>query len=219
METSLKPAGRFNRRRFLGAGALGAGTLALAACGSNAAKGVASAAATAPSTPQATAAAAQPTLAAQVYLTIVTGGMIDKKDWPAYIPSAFTIPAHSRVDFTITNFDGATPLPSDIFAKVSGTVGNVISVEPLTVTDPNASGKATSVAQVDPKQVGHTFTAPGLGNLNVPVLGTSRVRFAIDTGAPGTFAWQCLDPCGSGPDGTGGGMKAEGYMRGTITVA
>ena len=223
METNLKPIGGINRRRFLGVGALGVGALALAACGSGAGKGVASAATAPPSTPTAptapTAIAKTP-LVADVYLTVLNPVMTGKKGWPAYLPTDITIPAHSPVNFVITNFDDATPI-SEALAQVTGTVENVISVESLTPGDPNAAGQATVLGQVDPKQVSHTFTAPGLGNLNVPVPGTSRVRFTIQTDAPGAYVWQCLDPCGTGPDGSGGPMAPgqKGYMTGTITVA
>jgi len=211
--------GRLTRRHVLGLGALGAGTAVLAACGSSS-KAASEAPPTVAGRPVSDA--QTPTNPFEVYLTIVspdqTGG---KNGWPAYVPSNITIPSNSRVNFTITNFDNATPLPNDTLAKVTGTVGNVATVEPVTAKDPNAAGQLSTVSEVDPKQVSHTFTAPNLGNLNVPVLGTSRVRFAIDTGAPGTYTWQCLDPCGTGKDGQGGPMApatTEGYMRGTITV-
>lgn len=204
-----------NRRHLLGLGALGAGAAVLAACG-----GSSKAAAPAAMAPMAGRAAGAQLDAAvepgEVYLTILNPDQTGKKDYPAYVPSNITIPSNSRVKFTITNFDDATPLPNDTFAKVTGTVGNVVTVEPVTAGDPNVAGQLSTVSEVDPNQVAHTFTAPGLGQLNVPVLGTSRVRFAIDTGAPGTFVWQCLDPCGA--NGTGGGMAMDGYMRGTITV-
>jgi hypothetical protein len=213
-----RSTGRLNRRHLLGLGALGASTAVLAACGGGSTKAT-KAASSAPASVAGRAAGAQLDAAVEpgeVYLSILNPDQTGKKDYPAYLPSNITIPSNSRVKFTITNFDDATPLPNDTFAKVTGTVGNVVTVEPVSASDPNVAGQLSTVSEVDPNQVAHTFTAPGLGQLNVPVLGTSRVRFAIDTGAPGTYVWQCLDPCGA--NGTGGGMAMEGYMRGTITV-
>ena len=154
-----------------------------------------------------------------IYLTIVTPTETGKAEYPAYVPSSVTVPAHSKVTFVITNFDDATPLQSALFSKVTGTVGNSMSVTPLDPANPNAPGQATTVSQVDPKDVGHTFSAPGMGNLNVPIPGHARVSFTVETGAAGTFDWNCFDPCGSGPDGTSGPMVTPGYMQGTITVA
>jgi hypothetical protein len=153
-----------------------------------------------------------------VYLTIVTPAQTGKDNYPAYIPSDVTIPAHSKVTFVITNFDDATPLMSPLLANVTGTVANSMSVTPIDPSDPNAPGEATTVSKVNPQDIGHTFTASTLGNLNIPVPGHSRVSFTVETGAPGTFDWNCFDPCGTGADGTSGPMITPGYMRGTITV-
>ena len=177
----------------------------------------AAAAAAAPPTVQYSSPATS-TLPTTVYLTIVTGAQTGKDNYPAYVPSSVTIPAHSKVTFVITNFDDATPLQAALFAKVTGTVGNTMSVTPIDPANPNAPGQATTVSQVDPNDVGHTFTAPGLGNLNIPVPGHAQVSFTVETGAAGTFDWNCFDPCGTGPDGTSGPMVTTGYMQGTITV-
>lgn len=154
-------------------------------------------------------------------LTIVTGDMTGKADWPAYIPSAITLPAYSTVVVTITNFDDATPLPkgSEIYAQVSGTVGNSMAVTPIDAKNPNSSsGPTQQLTSLDPNQVSHTFTSPALG-INVPVAPHSRVTFTIKTGAPGSFTWRCFDPCGTGSTGWTGPMSAQAsYMQGTITV-
>ena len=52
--------------------------------------------------------------------------------------------------------------------------------------------------------------------INVPIAANARETFTIHTGAPGKHAWQCFDPCGTGPNGFGGAMAAKsGYMQGT----
>lgn len=153
-------------------------------------------------------------------LTIVTGGMIGKTEYPAYVPSDFSLPANSTVVVTITNFDDATPLPagSEGYAKATGIVDGTFSVTPIDLTDPNASkGAATTATSLDPTLVSHTFTIPELG-INVPIAAHARVTFTIKTGAPGTYAWRCFDPCGADPAGWGTAMAAKGYMEGTLTV-
>ncbi len=160
--------------------------------------------------------------APHVYLTIVTGGMIGNKDYPAFIPSSFVLPAYSTVVVTVTDFDSATPLPAalQVYAHAQGIVGDTFTVTPIDPKTPNATvGPTTTRTSLDPADVAHTLTAPGLG-LNVPIAALSRVTFTIRTGAPGTYTWHCMDPCGSGSTGWGGAMAAQsGYMEGTITVA
>ncbi len=164
--------------------------------------------------------AAQP--ATRLDLTIVTGDMTGHAEYPAYIPSDFTLPAHSTVIVTITNFDDATALPAGMtqYATVQGTLGNTMQVTPIQVGDPNGSaGPTQTLGRLDPTQVSHTFTIPSLG-INVPVAAHARVTFVIQTGAPGQFSWRCFDPCGAGSTGWGTAMAARrGYMEGTLTVA
>ena len=155
-------------------------------------------------------------------LTIVTGGMIGHTEYPAYVPSDFTLPANSTIVVTITNFDDATPLPkgSEIYAKVTGTVGGTMTTAPIKAAYPNrASGASQTLAALDPAAVAHTFTIAALG-INVPIPAMSRTTFTIHTGAPGTYSWRCMDPCGAGATGWGTAMSARaGFMEGTLTVA
>jgi hypothetical protein len=160
--------------------------------------------------------------ATRLDLTIVTGDMIGKTEFPAYVPSSFTLPAHSTVVVTITNFDDATPLPkgSETFANAAGLVGGTFTVTPIDLRDPNGStGPTQTLSSLNPAKVSHTFTIPGLG-INVPIAAHARVSFTITTGAAGTFSWRCMDPCGAGPAGWGTAMAAKSdYMEGTLTVA
>ncbi|MHB8958723.1 MAG: cupredoxin domain-containing protein [Candidatus Limnocylindrales bacterium] len=162
------------------------------------------------------------TSAARLDLTIVTGDMIGKTEFPAYVPSDFTLPAHSTVVVTITNFDDATPLPkgSEVYASAAGVVGGTFTVTPIDPKDPNGSaGPTQTLSSLNPAKVSHTFTVPGLG-INVPIAAHARVSFTITTGDAGTFSWRCMDPCGAGPSGWGSAMAAKsGYMEGTLTVA
>ncbi|HEX9045012.1 MAG TPA: hypothetical protein VF802_08310 [Candidatus Limnocylindrales bacterium] len=159
---------------------------------------------------------------AHLQIAIVTGDMIGKQEFPAFVPSDVTLPANSTVTITITNFDDATALPkgSEIYAKAAGIVGGTFTVTPINVSDPN-SGTAvpTTLSALDPAAVSHTLTIPALG-INVPIAAHARETFTITTGAPGTFTWHCMDPCGAGATGWGTAMAArKGYMEGTFTVA
>lgn len=210
---------RAQRRRRMAAvlaiSGLGAAALLLAGCN--------------PTTPATEATRPQTNSSAQtnavpppvtIYLSILTPTQTGKDGYPAYLPSAVTVPANSEVTFVISNFDDATPLTAAQFANVTGTQGGNMTVTPIEEGNPNAAAGATSVVtKLSPDAVSHTFTAPTLGNLNIPLPADSRVTFTIHTGAAGTYNWYCLDPCGTGPDGTGGPMVTPGYMQGTIVVA
>ena len=153
-------------------------------------------------------------------LTIATPDMLGSKDLPAYMPSSLVLPANSTVVITIVNFDNATALPSgyEQFATARGIIGP-LHIQALDPTKPNdTSAPVTTATALDPQQgVSHTFTIAALG-VNVPVAPMSKVTFTIHTGKAGRYTWQCMDPCGSDPNGFGGAMAEQGYMRGTLTV-
>ncbi len=191
------------RRNFLALGAVtGAGAL-LAGCGLATAQTQASS-----------------KRAGALYLTVVPPEATGKEDFPAYIPAYFSLPAHATVQVQILNFDDATALPkgAEQFAKVTGTVGEIVKVEPIDLGDPNVpTGPAQAISAMDPGQVSHTFTITKLG-INVPVAPKARTTFTLQTGAPGTYDWRCMDPCGTGDSGWGGPMATPGYMAGKLTV-
>ncbi|MBF6604659.1 MAG: hypothetical protein IVW53_03660 [Chloroflexi bacterium] len=155
-------------------------------------------------------------------LTIVTGDMIAHTEFPAYDrPASPSRRTRRSCQGTITNFDNATPLPrgAESYAKVSGTVGGTMTSTPIRSAYPNGSaGTTRTLASLDPAMVSHTFTIAALG-INVPIPAMSRTTFTIHTGAPGTYAWRCMDPCGAGATGWGTAMAAKmGFMEGTLTV-
>ncbi len=162
------------------------------------------------------------TSSATLNLTIVTGQMMGSGAvGPAYVPSDFTVPAHSLVKVTVTDFDNATPLTGALakYARVTGTVGGVMTVQGINPVAPNTTvGAAKTVSYLAPALVAHTLTIPRLG-INVPMAGQSRITFYIKTGKAGVYQWQCMDPCGDGPTGMGAPMGEAGYMAGTMTVA
>ena len=151
---------------------------------------------------------------------IATPDMLGSKDKPAYLPANPVLPANTDVTVTVVNFDDATALPagSESFATPTGITGD-LSVAPMDPADPNANTLAKSLSSLDPATgVSHTFTVAAL-HLNVPIAPKSRTTFTFHTGGAGTYAWQCMDPCGTDPAGWGGAMATAGYMRGTLTIA
>ena len=158
--------------------------------------------------------------AARVQLTIVTNAG-PKHDWPAYSRANFAIPASQAVTISVTNLDGSTPLPSSLrsYAKVKGVVGGSMTVVPIRIGHPKVNaGRARRLDALNASAVSHTFTIPALG-INVPILGGARTSFTVRITKPGTYSWECFDPCGSGASGFGAPMDMTGDMAGTVTVS
>jgi hypothetical protein len=137
-----------------------------------------------------------------------------QKDWPAFSPSNLVVPANSLVTVTIRDYDlGNTAMPRNSpFTTVQGTASS------------SATADGRMYSSLAPDKIAHTFTIPQL-NVNVPLPGDgmngkayNTVTFSFRTGAAGTYTFQCLDPCGTGPMGMMGPMMAKGYMLGTLTV-
>ena len=142
----------------------------------------------------------------------------------------FEVPAATRVNMTIYEYDGCTPLRNPVWGQVTGTIGNVEYVNGV----PTARLNSWAVCSV-----AHTFTMPALG-INVPLASPTTLKenqnlcsvspctsgphqvvtFSFMTPATGgTFRWQCVIPCGLGYlDGNGGPMATPGYMSGQMEV-
>jgi hypothetical protein len=141
----------------------------------------------------------------------------------------FQVPAHSLVHFTVYQFDTGSPLRNPFMNQVSGTVGGT----------ENINGKDVKIFNGNVGDgIGHSFGIPAL-NVSVVFPGVSAdaknpctvaapcptsfdhntITFTIQTGAPGTFVWQCFVPCALGyPLGFGGPMSTLGYMNGFMKV-
>lgn len=148
--------------------------------------------------------------------------------WVSYGSSTnLWVPAHALVTVTIKSYDTATALRDSFYARVLGTVGGIIWVN------------GRPMHGIDYSLVSHTFTIhyfpsskQPLLDVSVPLLavpdnapnlsnGYPRpqiVTFQFRTGAPGTYIWQCFDPCGTRFNGFGGPMSTQGYMDGTLVV-
>ena len=140
----------------------------------------------------------------------------------------FQVPQHTRINVTIYQYDSGSPLRNQQLGQVTGTAGNVASL----------NGKLFRVINSNAGNgVGHTFTIPSLG-INVPLYALNGnnpnlcgvapcttsspqnvIRFSFTTPGPGDYRWQCFVPCGAGwLFGNGGGMSKLGYMGGFMKV-
>jgi hypothetical protein len=137
------------------------------------------------------------------------------------------VPAHTKVNVTIYQYDSGSPLRNQQIGVVEGTLGNVATL----------NGKVFSVVNSNAGNgVGHTFSIPSLG-INVPLYGNNAnanlcgaapcttssphnvIRFSFRSPGPGTYPWQCFVPCGLGfLYGNGGPMQTVGWMDGFMKV-
>lgn len=152
-------------------------------------------------------------------------------DWVSYSNDNLSVPSHSVLTVTVRQYDtGGTP-NNAFFARVVGTLGGTETVN------------GTVVRQVNPDNLGHTFTLRGIpGNgssiwLNAPLPGVSAsapntirmgdgeyprpnvISFSFVTPSKGVYYWNCEYPCGTSLRGFGGAMSTLGYMSGTLTVS
>jgi heme/copper-type cytochrome/quinol oxidase subunit 2 len=141
--------------------------------------------------------------------------------------TVFQVPAHTRINFTIYNYDSGSPLRNQQIGQVTGTYGNAATL----------NGKVIRVINSNAGNgVAHTFSIPSLG-VNVPLYANNSnanlcaaapcttkspykiIRFSITSPGPGDYRWQCFVPCGLGfLYGNGGPMSTLGYMGGFMKV-
>jgi hypothetical protein len=169
--------------------------------------------------------------------TVGTYGSGSHAAWVSYLvrspngqwvhTTVFQLPQHVRVNVTIYQYDSGSPLRNQQLGQVSGTYGNVATLngKPFRVINSNVGNG-----------VGHTFSMPSIG-LNVPLLGNNGnanlcaaapctpksplkiVKFSFTSPGPGSYRWQCFVPCGGGYlYGNGGPMSTLGYMGGFMKV-
>lgn len=132
-----------------------------------------------------------------------------------YTPANFTIPSHTLIVLTITNFDNGVNPVTPTATQVSGVLGGV---EYQGAEPPSSWG--TPQSSVPASSMSHTFTVSqtsSFGGLNIPVpastgpSGTS-VTVMLYVNETGALSWQCLAPCDNWS------MGMSGFMSGTITV-
>jgi hypothetical protein len=141
--------------------------------------------------------------------------------------TTWKLPAHTKIDMTIEQFDSGSPLRNQEWGQIQGTIGNSMQLNGKTVSVYN-SFTGTGV--------GHTFAVPTLG-ISVPLVGVNgsdtlcgegpcstkmphnEITFSFNTKGPGNFPWQCFVPCGLGwLFGNGGPMSTQNFMGGFLDV-
>ncbi len=160
--------------------------------------------------------------------------------WVSYLTKApdghwshttlWDLPADTRINVTLDEYDSGSPLRNPQLGRVYGTAGNVESINGKDVSLVNATvGNG----------VAHTFSIPTLG-VNVPLYGVNGeaksfcsqpapcpltaehnvITFSFVTPKQtGQYPWQCFVPCGAGfLYGNGGPMQTIGYMDGFLKV-
>jgi hypothetical protein len=142
--------------------------------------------------------------------------------------TVWRVPAHTRINVTIDQYDSGSPLRNQMWGQVQGTIGRSASLNgtKFSVYDSNTGNG-----------VGHTFSIPTLG-VSVPLIGISgsatntcsvapcgtnfdhnTIKFSFVTPRAGEYPWQCFVPCGLGYlYGNGGPMSTVGYMGGFLDV-
>ncbi len=169
--------------------------------------------------------------------TVGAFGSGSHPDWVSYLvrspqgqwvhTTVFQVPADTRLNVTIDQYDSGSPLRNQQLGQVTGTAGNVATLngKPFRVINSNVGNG-----------VAHTFSIPSIG-INVPLYGNNGnanlcaaapcttssphkvIRFSFTTPGPGNYRWQCFVPCGSGwLFGNGGPMSTLGYMGGFMKV-
>lgn len=176
-----------------------------------------------------------------VDLTIQTVGTIGfgpHPTWVSYLTkdpqgqwvhtTLWDLPAHTRVNVTVEEFDTGSPLRNQQVGRVTGTLGGVVKV--------NGANRSV-IDSYAGNEVAHTFSIPTLG-INVPLYAVPSsaknicgaapcslsavhniIKFSFVTPGVGQYPWQCFIPCGLGfLYGNGGPMQTIGYMDGFLKV-
>ena len=157
-------------------------------------------------------------------------------DWVSYMAkdpqgkwehtTIFKVPAHTLIKVTIYQYDGDSGLRNAFLSGVSGTTGDIETIN------------GTVEHGINPNDAAHTFTIPDI-DVNVPLPGINpnaknpcgtapcslaeahnTITFSFRSPGPGSYRWQCFVPCAFGfLYGFGGPMQTIGYMSGLIEVS
>lgn len=176
-----------------------------------------------------------------VNMTVQTVGSIGYGQHPTWVSylvknpqgtwvhsTIWRLPAHTRVNMTILQFDSGSPLRNQQWGQVQGTIGGTETLDGQAINHYDSySGGG----------VGHTFAVPQLGIvaplIGVPASATNvcgvapcsnsyahtTIKFSFVTPGAGEYNWQCFVPCGLATVyGNGGPMSTVGYMGGFLDV-
>ncbi len=175
-----------------------------------------------------------------VNITLQTVGSIGtgtEPTWVSYLTKSpqgpwihttvWQVPAHTRINVTIYQYDSGSPLRNQQLGRVQGTIGGVARLD----------GRIFKVINSNlGNGVGHTFSIPTL-RISVPLYGNNAnanlcavapcttssphqvIKFSFMSPGPGSYPWQCFVPCAAGwLNGNAGPMQTLGYMGGFMNV-
>jgi hypothetical protein len=169
--------------------------------------------------------------------TVGAYGLAPHPTWVSYMTmtpqgqwvhtTLWQVPAHTRINVTIYNYDSGSPLRNQQIGLVTGTLSGAMTLNGKTVNVINSNAG---------NGVGHTFSIPTLG-INIPLYGNNSnanlcaaapcttkspnnvIKFSFMSPGPGQYPWQCFVPCALGfLYGNGGPMQTIGYMDGFMKV-
>jgi hypothetical protein len=172
-----------------------------------------------------------------VMQTVGTYGAGTHASWVSYLTQApggqwvhttlWQVPAHTRINVTIYQYDSGSPLRNQQLGLVQGTIGGYMLVN---------GKKVRVINSYAGNGVAHTFSMPSVG-LSVPLYGNNSnanlcsaapcttssphnvIQFSFMSPGAGEYPWQCFVPCGLGYlYGNGGPMQTVGYMDGFMKV-
>jgi hypothetical protein len=131
----------------------------------------------------------------------------DPSTWyVTFSPSTFEAPAHTVIQFTITNYDPTSHDVAVSFCNVSGTVGLTMGEQM------QGSGATMTVGRLSPSDVSETFTMISDGyDLNIPIPpaasahSPSVIIFSFETLGSGVTTW-ASEATNGGPHGASGTM-------------
>ena len=170
--------------------------------------------------------------------TVGAFGSGNHPDWVSYLvrspqgqwvhTTVFQVPAHTRVNVTIINYDSGSPLRNQQLGQVTGTYGNVATLNGKPFRGHQLQRRATASAtpSPSPRSASTCRCTATTRNANLcaaaPCTTSSPhkvIRFSFTSPGPGNYRWQCFVPCGSGwLFGNGGPMSTLGYMGGFMKV-
>lgn len=95
---------------------------------------------------------------------------------------------------------------------IHGIAGSTTDAQPYLYVSVPISGAYADVLNANGSATTPSDTA------GMPLAPTITTFSFTTPSQPGTYIWQCFDPCGANYNGFGGPMSTKGYMSGTFTV-
>ena len=141
-----------------------------------------------------------------------------------YFPGNFTVPSHTLILFTITNYDDGQNTIAPAYTSDIGVVGSSETITGTAGTQTvhglpsDAISHTLTIWSAGSGMMGGSGGAPPTAMMNAVIppapspANPVTVTFAAYFNATGSFTWSCMAPC------DGGAMATPGLMTGTMSV-